>query len=139
LKLAYAQFEELETFSRFGTRLDEETRARLEHGRRVRQVLVQPQYAPIPPAEQVAVLLAVSEGLLDAVPVDRVGAAAARVREEVREHDAAACEALEHGAPLDQDLRERLLATARAAVDALRAEDEAVEAERRGGGEAAPA
>ena len=46
LRLAYAQFEELEAFARFGTRLDDETKNRLERGRRVRAVLEQPQYEP---------------------------------------------------------------------------------------------
>ena len=46
LKLAYAQFEELETFARFGARLDEDTRKIIEHGRRIRACLKQPEFAP---------------------------------------------------------------------------------------------
>ena len=45
LKLAYAQFEELETFARFGARLDEDTRKIIEHGRRIRACLKQPEFA----------------------------------------------------------------------------------------------
>lgn len=63
LRLSYAQFEELEAFARFGTRLDEATRQTLERGRRVREVLKQHQYQPMPVAEQIAVLLAVTSGL----------------------------------------------------------------------------
>ncbi len=48
LRLSYSQFEELESFSRFGTRLDESTRRILERGWRVREVLKQPQYQPLP-------------------------------------------------------------------------------------------
>jgi len=65
LRLSYSQFEELETFSRFGTRLDENTRKTLEHGRVIREVLKQPRYRPLPVHEQIAVLLAATEGLLD--------------------------------------------------------------------------
>ncbi|HZQ48025.1 MAG TPA: alternate F1F0 ATPase, F1 subunit alpha, partial [Verrucomicrobiae bacterium] len=68
LKLAYAQFEELENFARFGTRLDESTRKTIEHGRRIRACLRQPQYEPIPVPEQIAVLLALSRGLFDSIP-----------------------------------------------------------------------
>jgi F-type H+-transporting ATPase subunit alpha len=46
LKLAYAQFEELETFARFGARLDDDTRKIIEHGRRIRACLKQPEFAP---------------------------------------------------------------------------------------------
>ncbi|HAN55551.1 MAG TPA: F0F1 ATP synthase subunit alpha, partial [Betaproteobacteria bacterium] len=60
LKLAYAQFEELETFSRFGARLDEDTRKIIEHGRRIRACLKQPAFAPVSVAAQIAVLLALT-------------------------------------------------------------------------------
>jgi F-type H+-transporting ATPase subunit alpha len=84
LKLSYSQFEELETFARFGTRLDEETQKTLERGRRVRESLKQPQYSPIPVPEQIAVLLAVIEGQFDGVPLGRFGEIAARIRDAVR-------------------------------------------------------
>jgi F-type H+/Na+-transporting ATPase subunit alpha len=50
LRLSYSQFEELEAFARFGTRLDEDTRRTLARGERVREVLKQPQYATLPAA-----------------------------------------------------------------------------------------
>lgn len=80
LRLSYSQFEELEAFSRFGTRLDEETRKTLERGRRVRGVLKQPQYAPLPAAEQIIVMFAVNEGLFDAVAEEKLPAAEEKVR-----------------------------------------------------------
>ena len=64
LRLSYSQFQELEAFSRFGTRLDERTRKTLEHGYRVREVLKQSQFDPMPVAHQIVVLLAVTQGLL---------------------------------------------------------------------------
>jgi len=67
LRLTYSQFEELEAFSRFGTRLDEETRRILARGRRVRGILRQPQFSPRSAAEQVLVLHAVNSGVFDEV------------------------------------------------------------------------
>jgi F-type H+-transporting ATPase subunit alpha len=81
LKLAYAQFEELETFSRFGARLDEDTRKIIEHGRRIRTCLKQPEFAPVSVAAQIAVLLALTAGLFDGVPLDRMTDAENAVRE----------------------------------------------------------
>ncbi len=72
LKLAYAQFEELETFSRFGARLDDDTRERIEHGRRIRACLKQPQFAPVSVPAQIAVLLALRATLFDTVPLKRM-------------------------------------------------------------------
>ncbi len=72
LKLAYAQFEELETFARFGARLDEDTRKLLEHGRRIRACLKQPEFSPVSVPAQIAVLLALTADLFDPVPLDRM-------------------------------------------------------------------
>jgi F-type H+-transporting ATPase subunit alpha len=80
LRLSYSQFEELEAFARFGTRLDEDTRKTLERGRRVREVLRQPQYEPLSVPEQIAVLVAVNEGVFDEIPVAEVAAAQQRIR-----------------------------------------------------------
>ena len=72
LRLSYSQFEELEAFARFGTRLDAETQKTLEHGRRIREVLLQPQYEPVQAPEQIAILMATTEGVLDDIPLDEV-------------------------------------------------------------------
>lgn len=85
LKLTYSQFEELEAFASFGTRLDESTKKTLERGRRIRQVLNQPQNSPIEVTEQIGVLLAVTNGALDKVPLDRVDKAQELIRKDVRE------------------------------------------------------
>jgi F-type H+-transporting ATPase subunit alpha len=75
LKLAYSQFEELETFSRFGSRLDENTRKIITRGQRIRACLKQTEFAPVPVVEQISVLLALTEGLFDSVPLDKMRAA----------------------------------------------------------------
>ncbi|MEJ2191993.1 MAG: alternate F1F0 ATPase, F1 subunit alpha [Nitrospirota bacterium] len=80
LRLSYSQFVELEKFARFSTRLDEETKRRLQRGRRVREVLKQPLYEPVAAPEQIAVLHAVNAGVLDAVPLDMVAEAERRIR-----------------------------------------------------------
>jgi len=72
LKLAYAQFEELETFARFGARLDESTTKTIAHGRRIRACLKQPEFAPVSVPAQITVLLALTAGLFDCVALDHM-------------------------------------------------------------------
>jgi len=72
LKLAYAQFEELETFARFGARLDDDTRKIIEHGRRIRACLKQPELSPVSVPAQITVLLALTAELFDVVALDRM-------------------------------------------------------------------
>jgi len=74
LRLEYAQFLELEVFTRFGTLVDERTHRIIDHGRRIRAVFSQPQFAALTVGEEVALLLALAERLLDGVPLERVGA-----------------------------------------------------------------
>jgi F-type H+-transporting ATPase subunit alpha len=69
LKLDMAQFQELAAFAQFGTELDAATRAQLDRGQRVQEILKQPQYEPVPLADQVMIIYAVTNGFLDHVPV----------------------------------------------------------------------
>src|SRR5450432_2613592 len=80
LKLAYSQFEELETFARFGARLDADTRKIIEHGRRIRACLKQPESQPSSLTEQITVLLALTEHLFDPIPLDKMTEAARAVQ-----------------------------------------------------------
>lgn len=75
LKLNHSQFVELENFARFGTRLDSRTQKVLDHGQRIREVLKQSNLAPIPVTEQILTLLALKQGLLDAIPLEQIAAA----------------------------------------------------------------
>lgn len=97
LRLFYSQFEELEIFSRFGSRLDEHTKQTLARGRAVREALKQPQYDPLSPAEQIAVLLAATQGLFDNLPPDRIVAASRRLRQVLAEQMPALKESIEQG------------------------------------------
>jgi F-type H+-transporting ATPase subunit alpha len=72
LKLDLAQYGELKAFSQFAADLDKRTRATLERGQRMTQLLNQPQYEPVPFARQVMAIFAGTRGYLDDVPVDRV-------------------------------------------------------------------
>jgi F-type H+/Na+-transporting ATPase subunit alpha len=74
LRLDYAQFLELEVFTRFGTMVDERTRKVIEHGRRIRAALGQRQFAPLALGQQVALLCALADGVLDGMPLDRIDA-----------------------------------------------------------------
>jgi len=72
LKLAYAQFEELESFVQFGAHMDEDTRKIIEHGKRIRTCLTQSELSPVSVPAQIVILLALSSGLLDEVPLEQV-------------------------------------------------------------------
>ena len=75
LKLSFSQFEELETFVRFGSHIDESTRMIIEHGKRIRACLKQEQLHPMSVPEQVVILLALMEGLFDTVPLEKTALA----------------------------------------------------------------
>ena len=119
LRLTYSQFQELEAFARFGTRLDEETRQTLRRGRRLREVLKQDQYAPMPVAEQLAVLLAATEGVFDDIEPDRMAEAEEAIRTAVQESLPSVAEALREGQELTDEAKQNLLHTARIAVSSF--------------------
>ncbi|HEV2695108.1 MAG TPA: F0F1 ATP synthase subunit alpha, partial [Verrucomicrobiae bacterium] len=99
LKLAYAQFEELETFARFGARLDDNTRKIIEHGRRIRACLRQPEFTPASVPAQITVLLALTANLFDPVPLAQMPDAGNAVRQ------AAAAIPMEVNARLETDIK----------------------------------
>ena len=120
LRLSYSQFEELEAFSRFGTRLDEQTRKTLERGRRVREVLKQGQSEPISVPEQLSVLLAVNAGIFDEIPVKAVTAAEKAIREKVGEEAPRLCNRICQDQPLTSADRDLILELAASAIQAMR-------------------
>jgi F-type H+-transporting ATPase subunit alpha len=124
LKLAYAQFEELETFARFGARLDDDSRKTIGHGRRIRACLKQPEFSPVPVPAQIAVLLALTAGLFDPVPLDRmtdaehaVHLAATRIPAEIRAR-------FETAEKLSEEDRSVIIELAREALVAFQPEPE---------------
>ena len=72
LRLDLAAFRELAAFAQFGSDLDAATRSQLDRGQRVTEVLKQPQYQPVPVEDQVMIIYAATNGLLDQVPVARI-------------------------------------------------------------------
>ncbi len=126
LKLAYAQFEEREIFSRFGARLDDEARQIIEHGRRIRACLKQPEFAPVSVPAQIAVLLALATELFDQVPLDQmmdaehaVHEAAATIPEDVGER-------LDTVDALSDEDRQTLIGIARRALEKFQHKEETV-------------
>jgi F-type H+-transporting ATPase subunit alpha len=109
LRISYSQFEELESFSRFGTRLDEATKRTLERGWRVREVLKQPQFKPIPVAEQITAMLAVTNGAFDNISTSDVCEAENALRKNVKENQGSICSQIESGNKLTDENRKVLL------------------------------
>jgi len=116
LKLAYAQFEELETFARFGARLDDDTRKIIEHGRRIRACLKQPEFAPASVPAQIAVLLALTADLFDPVPVEQMTDAGHAVREASATIPAEVCARFDTAAKLNDEDKRAIVEIARKAL-----------------------
>jgi F-type H+-transporting ATPase subunit alpha len=119
LRLAYSQFEELETFARFGTRLDEATRRNIERGRRVREVLKQPESRPLTAFEQIVILQALNEGLFDAVPIAGINAADDRLTRALAGQLEPQRQKIHAGEKLSNEDKTVLLDFARGVLDAL--------------------
>lgn len=117
LRLSYSQFQELETFSRFGTRLDSETRETLKRGRRVRECLKQAQYSPLTPGHNIIVLLAVTEGLLDEVDLSDVEEVNEKIGQVVADQWPDIMQEIEKGEELDESSREKILEGARSVIE----------------------
>ncbi len=118
LKLEYAQFLELEVFTRFGAMVDERTKATIEHGRCIRAILEQPEYEPRSLPQQAALLLAAHEGRLDALPLDRVERFKSGVGAWLAEHRPRAVARIEERGDLSDEERQDLLS----GIDAFLAE-----------------
>jgi F-type H+-transporting ATPase subunit alpha len=72
LKIDQAQYRELEAFSKFSSDMDAVTAMTLDRGRKNNQLLIQPQYSPMPVGEQIAILYCGVHGLMRQVPIDKV-------------------------------------------------------------------
>jgi F-type H+-transporting ATPase subunit alpha len=116
LKLAYAQFEELETFARFGARLDEKTSKILDHGRRIRECLKQFEFSPVSVPAQIAVLLALSAELFDTVPIEQMREAKLAVQEAATNIPEEVCARFETADTLSDEDRALVLGIARLAL-----------------------
>ncbi|PCM44302.1 F0F1 ATP synthase subunit alpha [Marinobacter sp. ANT_B65] len=113
LRVTLSQFEELEDFARFGTRLDDATRARLTRGAAVRNALRQAERDPMPAAEQLAVLIAAMEGLFDAMSEQQLAGAMTRIRAAAQKQLQVIDERISENKGLSDEDRALIVATAR--------------------------
>ena len=111
LRLDYAQFLELEIFNRFGAMMDDKTRAIIEHGRRIRALLIQRQYSPRSLAEEISVLLAAKRGLLDKAPLDAVSGLIPKIFDGVSERAPRIVASMNETGELTAEEEETLAAT----------------------------
>ncbi len=123
LRLSYSQFEELESFARFSTRLDEETRKKLERGKRVREIFKQPQYNPLSAPEQIAALIAINRGLLDHLPIEKIGDVEKRIIERFIEERSDAADKILRSEELSDEDVGKIIDTLKAALEELKESD----------------
>ncbi|WP_293746690.1 alternate F1F0 ATPase, F1 subunit alpha [uncultured Paraglaciecola sp.] len=112
LKLAYAQFEELENFARFGARLDDNTLSTIEHGRHIRAYFSQSESAPFTVAEQITLLLVLSQRLFDAVPLSDMPKAQESLRAATRNMPEILLTCLENAQNITEDERQKVFSIA---------------------------
>lgn len=119
LKLAYAQSEELETFARFGTRLDEATQKTIERGKRIRAIFKQPEMQPVSVPEQLLVLHALIHGVFDEVPLDEVSKAEDLIRKKYSQLSEDVLRRIFSSKPLNENDENLLVSLAKEAVQPI--------------------
>jgi len=113
LRLNLAQFRELAAFAQFSTDLDAETKHRIERGQRLTELLKQAQYSPYGVWEQVALLMAATEGVFDKVPLKDVRTAASAMLGELKRSEKKAMDTLNEGNKPDDKMKETILKVAK--------------------------
>ena len=113
LRLDYAQFLELEMFTRFGGLSDDRVKVKIARGERIRALLTQPRFAALRPADQIALLLALAEGVFDSLPAEVVEAVRERVAPYLDAHAADCLAAIAKGGALDDKTRAALASAVR--------------------------
>ncbi|NBO30476.1 MAG: F0F1 ATP synthase subunit alpha [Cyanobacteria bacterium WB6_1B_304] len=103
VKLELAQFAELEAFAQFASDLDKTTQNQLARGQRLRELLKQPQFSPLPVADQVAIIYGGINGYLDDIPVEKITAFAKGLRDYLRTNQAAYVETVQTKKILDDE------------------------------------
>ena len=123
LRVTLSQFEELEDFARFGTRLDDATRARLTRGAAVRASLRQAERDPIPALEQLTVLVAAMDGQFDGLNEAQTFAVMAELRTAAAQELEDIAQQIAQNVPLDDDARARMAALGQQARATLEAQN----------------
>lgn len=117
LKLSFSQFEELESFAKFRSSLDKETERQLKRGRAIRSVMQQKQFVPMPVEEQVAVLTATTEGLLDDVAEGKIFEACDVICDVIRNERRDVAEKILNREKLDDAIKSGLLDSFKEALE----------------------
>jgi len=112
LRLELAQYRELAAFAQFGSDLDKATKARLDRGARLVELLKQPQYQPMPMEEQVASIYAATRGLMDEIPVNKIRDFEDAYLSYLRDAKREVLDAVKEKKALDADIEEGLKAAA---------------------------
>ncbi|MDR3455127.1 MAG: F0F1 ATP synthase subunit alpha [Rhodoferax sp.] len=113
LRLDYAQFLELEMFTRFGGLGDRRVRTQIARGERIRALLTQPRFAALRPADQIALLSALDAGIFDAHPPALISELRRRLAAQLDTEAAAQAKALNAGGELDAAARDTLIEVVR--------------------------
>ena len=108
LKLELAQFAEMQAFAQFGSDLDAATKATLDHGEKVREVLKQAQYSPRSVEEQVISLFALKYGFTKAIPVAKVSQFVSELYEEMKFNHADMIEDIRIQKAISEELTKQL-------------------------------
>jgi len=120
LKLFFSQFEELESFAKFGTQMDAATTERLRRGQAIRAVLQQIQYAPMPAADQIALFLATNEGLLDTVPESKIKTAQDIIVKTFHQQFSGVVSAINRREKIGDDTKQKMIAAFHKALGAIK-------------------
>src|SRR5882724_992024 len=108
MRLELAQFRELAAFAQFGSELDPETQSQLDRGQRTNEILKQLQYQPLSEDLEVLSIAAVTNGMLDDIPVNEVGRFEKQFHTYVQKHDKQLLETLGSGAKLTEDVLKQI-------------------------------
>ena len=111
LKLDLSQYQEVLDFAQFGSDLDPSTRARINHGSHLVEMLKQPQYAPMSTADQIILLLAGKLNLLDEIPLNEIKEYEEELLEEMNSVHRDLMEEIETKKDIDEELMEKLTST----------------------------
>lgn len=108
LRLEQAQYRNLAAFAQFGSDLDDDTKKRIERGKRVTEILNQPQYQPLDEASEFIAIYAATQGLLDDLPVDQIGKFEQKIVDFMRVKNKKIYEKIAKGEKLPEDLEKQL-------------------------------
>lgn len=108
VRLELSQFRELQSFAQFGSDLDEDTLKRLERGRRITEILKQPQYNPYDEISEILSIFAVTSGLYDDIETDGIREVESAMIEYIKKNHPDTVEKLSSGAKIGDELKEKI-------------------------------